>query len=237
MARELNMPLDADTAGVSELSADPRGSWKPLSWSAIVAGTVAALGTQLILTLIGAGIGAVAISPGSDNTRGFGAGALIWLILSGIISFGVGGYIAGYISGFTRTSGGAIHGMLAWALAAALGASVTMIAGAATAGPAALGAGIAARGTSFSAGNFAARGNQPSEAALTAPNGGTTLSEAEARAKAERAAEVAGRVSLGTGIAFLVSALTAMFSGMAGRAKPIRMPDLKRDPHQRMAHA
>src|SRR5262245_49580473 len=73
-----------------------------VSWGAVLAGVVLALTTQLILNLIGIGIGASSFDPASSanpSAGTFSLGAGIWWVLSGIIAALVGGYTAGRLAG------------------------------------------------------------------------------------------------------------------------------------------
>jgi hypothetical protein len=90
-----------------------------VSWGAVLAGVVLALATQLILNLIGLGIGASTLDPvggGSPSASSFSIGAGIWWIFSGIVSALVGGYAAGRLAGQPKESSGGWHGLTAWAL-------------------------------------------------------------------------------------------------------------------------
>lgn len=90
-----------------------------ISWGAVLAGVVIALITQLLLNMLGAGIGLATLDPGtSDNPSlgGFGIGAGIWWVLSGIIASFVGGWIAGRLAGKPRESTGGLHGLTTWAV-------------------------------------------------------------------------------------------------------------------------
>lgn len=218
--------------------------WKPLMWSAIFGGMVAAMGVQVILTLLGVGLGAAMANPASEpwadnDARGMGIGAVVWLILSGIISFGIGGYVAGCMSGVIRTGSGALHGMLAWALAAVVGTTVTALAGSATLGGAAAGAGAGAGGMAgtMRAPYIAMGSGTPREPVsatdgrtdgaarqgTVSPDGNTPrVSEADARIAAEKAAKGVARVSLWTGLAFVLSMLAATAGGVAGRKAPFK---------------
>ena len=60
-----------------------------VSWGAVLAGVVLSLVLQLILNLLGVGIGAATLDPaGGDNpsASGFSIGAAIWWTLSGGIA-------------------------------------------------------------------------------------------------------------------------------------------------------
>lgn len=90
-----------------------------VSWGAIFAGVVVALVTQVLLTMLGVGIGIATLDPGAGNSpeaSTFSIGAGIWYVLSGIIAAFVGGYIAARMSGKTVATTGALHGLTTWAL-------------------------------------------------------------------------------------------------------------------------
>jgi hypothetical protein len=89
-----------------------------IAWSAVFAGVVAALALHIILNLLGLGVGAATIDPGSGenpDATTFSIGAGIWWTVSGIIASAVGGYIAGRTSGKPKESTAAFHGVTAWA--------------------------------------------------------------------------------------------------------------------------
>jgi hypothetical protein len=91
-----------------------------VSWGAVLAGVVIALVTQLILNLIGIGIGAASFDPASSanpSATTFSVGAGIWWTISGIIAALTGGYAAGRLAGQPRRTSGGWHGLTAWALA------------------------------------------------------------------------------------------------------------------------
>lgn len=90
-----------------------------VSWAAVLAGVVAMLVTQLILNMLGIGVGAATLDPGTgDNpsVRSVSIGAGIWYALSGIIASFVGGYAAGRLCGRPKESTAGWHGLTAWAL-------------------------------------------------------------------------------------------------------------------------
>jgi hypothetical protein len=90
-----------------------------VSWGAVIAGVVLALMIQLMLAVLGVGIGASTINPQTEQSpmSGLGIGSAIWLVLSGIIAMYVGGWVAGRLSGVTRRSDGGLHGAVTWAVA------------------------------------------------------------------------------------------------------------------------
>lgn len=90
-----------------------------VSWGAIVAGVFIALILQLILNLLGLGLGLTSVSATEgDNpaasTLSIGAG--LWWVVSGIIAAGAGGYTAGRLSGKPVESTAGYHGLISWAV-------------------------------------------------------------------------------------------------------------------------
>lgn len=124
---------------------------RPMSWSGVIAGCIAALGLQLILTMLGLGLGALAVDPMTEAEpgRGLGIGVIVWGILSGIISFGLGGFIASRTATSVNSMSGVLQGGLAWALAAVLGVALTAMSTSAVAGGglAGIGQGLGAMGS------------------------------------------------------------------------------------------
>lgn len=91
-----------------------------VSWSAVLAGVVVALVAQLILNMIGIGIGASTLDPGAGaeqnpSARGFSMGAAAWWAVSGILAALAGGFTAGRLSGEPKESTAAWHGLTCWA--------------------------------------------------------------------------------------------------------------------------
>jgi hypothetical protein len=102
------------------------------SWSAILAGVAVTLGVSLLLALLGAGLGAGSVNPLQESNpfEGLGKGALIWMVISGIVAFFAGGWTASFGSGWVTTRReSAIHGVVTWAVASIL--AVGLITGAA----------------------------------------------------------------------------------------------------------
>ena len=101
------------------------GLVRRISWSAIFAGVAVTVGVSLLLTLLGAGLGANSVNPLQENNpfEGLGKGAMIWMAISGIIAFFAGGWTAGFGSGWLATRREAlIHGAVTWAVASILAA-------------------------------------------------------------------------------------------------------------------
>lgn len=89
-----------------------------VSWGAIFAGVVVALVVQVLLTMLGVGIGVATLDPvAGDNPAAstFSIAAAIWYVVAGIIAAFAGGYIAARMSGKTSATTGALHGLTTWA--------------------------------------------------------------------------------------------------------------------------
>jgi len=88
-----------------------------LSWPAIFSGVVIAIAVQLVLALLGTGIGLSLVDPVQGTTPsagGFGIGAGIYWILSTIIALGAGSYAAARVAGVHDRFDGVIHGLTIW---------------------------------------------------------------------------------------------------------------------------
>jgi hypothetical protein len=91
-----------------------------VSWSAVLAGVVVALVTQLILNLLGIGLGAATLDPAAGAAENpsattFSIGAGLWWAISGIIAAAAGGYTAGRLAGRPKESTAGWHGLTSWA--------------------------------------------------------------------------------------------------------------------------
>ena len=88
------------------------------SWSAIFAGTVVALITDITLVLLGAGIGlsSIGASPTAGTLQGVGTGAMMWAAITGIVAMFIGGWVTSRFAGMQRAFDGALHGLVTWGL-------------------------------------------------------------------------------------------------------------------------
>ncbi|HEY9270988.1 MULTISPECIES: hypothetical protein [Achromobacter] len=132
-----------------------------VSWAAVIAGAVIAAALSLALFAGGTGLGFLSVSPWSGegvSAPAIGVGLIVWLLVTQIVAYGIGGYVTGRLRTkwvdvhsdevyFRDTA----HGFLVWALSAVvsavlLGASIaTLASGVAKAGASvAAGAGTAA---------------------------------------------------------------------------------------------
>ena len=89
-----------------------------ISWQAIIAGAIVVLVVQLTLSILGVGIGAAAIDPydRKNPAKGVPTGAMLWIVISGLIALFVGGWTAGRLANVPLTDS-TIHGVLTWGVA------------------------------------------------------------------------------------------------------------------------
>lgn len=89
-----------------------------VSWGAVLAGVSVTLVVQVLLNLLGAGIGAGIVDPASAQNPSVTAASVstgAWLIGSGVIAAFAGGYVASRLSGRPIRSTGGLHGVITWA--------------------------------------------------------------------------------------------------------------------------
>lgn len=101
---------------IETVNATKTSSLKRISWGAVFAGLVVALVTQLLLSVLGVGIGASTINPVSEDNpvTGIGLGAGIWFFVSTLLALFAGGWVAGRLAGLARKTDSALHGVLTW---------------------------------------------------------------------------------------------------------------------------
>jgi hypothetical protein len=85
----------------------------------VFAGATIGLVLQIILNMVGLGVGLSTIDVASGASPSAGSlsiGAGLWWVISGIVAAAIGGYIAGRLSGKASQSTTAYHGLIAWAV-------------------------------------------------------------------------------------------------------------------------
>lgn len=92
-----------------------------VSWGAVLAGVVLMLVTQLLLNLLGIGIGLTTLDVmnGGNNPSASGASltTAIWIAVTGIVASFIGGAVAGRLCGSSRDATGSMHGLVSWGAA------------------------------------------------------------------------------------------------------------------------
>ncbi len=90
-------------------------------WGAIFAGAVVAIVVQLVLSLLGTGIGMSTLDPlqhSSPDASTFGIVAGLWWVLTSILSLFAGGWVAGHLAGAPDKEDAMLHGLVTWGLTA-----------------------------------------------------------------------------------------------------------------------
>lgn len=92
-----------------------------VSWGAILAGVVAALVTQLLLNILGVGIGLSSVdvdqTAGNPTASSLSTTAGIWFVVSGILASLMGGIVAGRLCGTSDDNTARWHGFVSWCVA------------------------------------------------------------------------------------------------------------------------
>src|SRR6184192_3128090 len=110
-----------DTAIVGVAPGEARS---PLSWSAAIAGALAATAVTFIIVALGSGIGLSFASPyGGPSVTSMTIAAAVWLVMAETMGFAAGGYLAGRLRspaydgviGETKFRDAA-EGMVVWAI-------------------------------------------------------------------------------------------------------------------------
>lgn len=93
---------------------------KRTSWGAIIAGVTIVLVVQMLLSMLGVGVGASTVDPTGETPQAssIGIGAGIWWVVASLISVAAGAWVAGRLAGIPRRVDGALHGLVTWALSA-----------------------------------------------------------------------------------------------------------------------
>jgi hypothetical protein len=109
-----------------------------ISWGAVMAGAIAASALTFVLITFGAAIGLAIASPSAtwrDTSVALALLSGLWLLLTAVASFALGGYLAGRLRATWDTTAAdevefrdGIHGVLVWGLAILIGASLALVA-------------------------------------------------------------------------------------------------------------
>jgi hypothetical protein len=107
-----------------------------LHWSPIFAGAIVAAAVSFVLISFGSGIGLAVASPSSswrDTSSVLALLGGLWLLLTSLAAFGLGGYLAGHLREILSAAPpdavnfrDGIHGLLVWGLAIIMGALLTL---------------------------------------------------------------------------------------------------------------
>ncbi len=109
----------AATAGPGEVIVR-QGSFRRISWGGIFAGLFLVLSVQLLLSMLGLGIGLGMVQPGQGgvpNVGAIGIGAAIWWVVTYLIALVIGSYAAARLASVGLRFDGVLHGLVTWAFA------------------------------------------------------------------------------------------------------------------------
>lgn len=192
-----------------------------ISWGAVFAGMVIAFAVQLVLNLLGLGIGFATV----NSLTGTGTSAdeisiagMLWWIFAGIVASFAGGFAAGRLAGEPKVSTSAWHGLVSWAASVLLIAFLMATAAGATAavsGPFQI---VMDQKTAFVSPHQDAQ-----ETASTAvePTIAAPADQAPAADTPSIDSDAVATAALASAIALILGALAAWFGGRAGTVSTI----------------
>lgn len=94
-----------------------------IAWGAIIGGVVLVVAIQLLLSILGVGLGASTVNVNAGSTpaaTSMGIGAGIWWIVSSLIALAFGGYVSAWLAGVELRWDGMLHGLITWGIATLL---------------------------------------------------------------------------------------------------------------------
>jgi len=114
------------TASAGATTVDTTTSWsgalhthRRISWAAIFGGVIVVVALQLLLSLLGAGIGLGTVDTNAGSTpaaSSLGIGAGLWWVVSSCFALLAGGYVAAWLAGIEIGFDGALHGVITWGI-------------------------------------------------------------------------------------------------------------------------
>jgi hypothetical protein len=174
-------------------------------WGPVIAGLVIALSTQLILSALGAAIGATAVAGSGTPQSDAGAAASavgIWATISLLISLFLGGWLAAQACGPMNRSTALLNGAILWATTLALGSWL-------------LASGVTGA-FGIAASNAGDVIGQVQSGAVDIPGNVTNVTPGEAQDIAGNAARV--------GWSFVIGSLLGLVAALAGASIGVRKP-------------
>ncbi|WP_439623641.1 hypothetical protein [Gemmata sp.] len=113
-----------DAAERHDFAPDILGVKSRVSWSAIFGGTVIALATYIVLTML---LGAIGITLTDAGVRGnaVGTGVLVAMIVTMVVALFLGGWVSSQLTAGENRQEAAIYGLLTWA--AVTGATLMLV--------------------------------------------------------------------------------------------------------------
>jgi hypothetical protein len=199
-----------------------------IAWGPILAGSVLALATYLLLTLVGTALGLSIHGRVSD--RGLATGAVVWAVLTTAWSLFVGGFVASLFTTGENKFEGVVYGLIVWAVVFAM--IVCLLAAGVRAGFGAM-VGVAQTAGSVSAANGnweeVARRNGATDADIARARADMSAAPASVRdavndpANRQAAEEHATRAAWYSVLGTVLSMLAAGVGGYAGSGPTFRL--------------
>jgi hypothetical protein len=174
-------------------------------WGPIFSGLVIAIGSQLVLSALGAAIGLsnIASSGAPRSIAGdVGTGVGIWSIISLLISLGIGGWVTARACGPMNRNTALLNGAILWATTLTIGSW------------------LLANGV---AGTFGVVAANAGEAINQAQQGGVNLPNQAPNVSAQDTRNIAGNAAK-AGWSFLFGSLLGLVASMAGASAGARTP-------------
>jgi len=115
---EIRQPVEVDRRRPVDQFEYRPAAVRRISWGAALAGVAIALVIQLVLSLLGVGIGMSTTEPLTGETpraATLGTAAGMWWMVSWCIALWLGGWVAGRLAGMPRRLDATLHGVLTWA--------------------------------------------------------------------------------------------------------------------------
>jgi hypothetical protein len=115
-----------DTPVTATTASQARIMW---SWSAIAAGTLTSLIIQVMLTMLGLGVGLIStdVPTAANAPIEVSTAAVLWFIASGIFSAFFGGAVAGALTPYVSDRARSSHALATWALASLIVVGVSLL--------------------------------------------------------------------------------------------------------------
>lgn len=188
---------------------------KSISWGAVFAGGMMAISVEIVLALLGMGLGLISLQPNTGGeVRALGVGAVAWWFISGVIALFSGGWVAGSCLNTSMSGKGLLHGLLAWGFVNVLSAFLltTTAVGVLIGGSFTTLQNYLSKNTNIN--SSAERGGDRKEVADRAPVE-INLS-AEEKRKAEEASKAAGSAAIVVFFALIFGCVAASLGGIKG---------------------
>lgn len=90
-----------------------------ISWAAILGGVILVVAVQLLLTILGAGVGLGTVHTNAGTTPSaatLGIGVGIWWVVTSCLALLAGGYVSAWLAGIEIGFDGVLHGLITWAV-------------------------------------------------------------------------------------------------------------------------